>query len=188
MNAIILHGKPDKEEYYDPTAPSPSNAHWIPWLQGQLLKHDIWAATPEVPNAFRPDWPLWCKEVERCDITPQTIVIGHSCGAGFWLRWLSEHKDVKVAKAILVAPSQGYDWDGDDFFDHFTIDPELTSRTKVVVFYADDDREAIQQSVRAIKAALPSASFREFQGYGHFTYDSMGTHEFPELLAEALQA
>ena len=104
-NAIILHGKPDREEYYDPKAPSMSNAHWIPWLQGQLLKQDIWAITPEVPNAYNPDWKLWCKEVERFDITPETVLVGHSCGAGFWLRWLSEHKDVKVGKVVLVAPS-----------------------------------------------------------------------------------
>lgn len=31
--AIILHGMPDKEEYYDPANPSQSNRHRIPWLQ-----------------------------------------------------------------------------------------------------------------------------------------------------------
>lgn len=36
-NAIILHGGPDKEEYYDPKARSMSNSHWIPWLQAQQL-------------------------------------------------------------------------------------------------------------------------------------------------------
>jgi uncharacterized protein len=43
-NAIILHGNPSKEEYYDPKMPSMSNAHWIPWLQAQLLTHEIAAA------------------------------------------------------------------------------------------------------------------------------------------------
>jgi len=187
-NAIILHGKPSKEEYYDPKAPSMSNANWIPWLQGQLLKHNIWTATPEVPNAYQPDWPLWCKEVERFDITPETIVIGHSCGGGFWLRWLSEHKDVTIAQAILVAPSQGYGWGGDEyFFEHFSIDPNLTSRTRLTVLYSDDDHPGIQQSVREIKEALPHAELQTFHGYGHFTYERMGTHEFPELLAAALQ-
>lgn len=165
-----------------------SNSHWLPWIQSQLIKHDIWAATPEVPNAYQPDWDLWCKEVERFDITSETIVIGHSCGAGFWLRWLSEHKDVKVAKAILIAPSQGYGWGGDDyFFEHFKIDTELTSRTDLVIFCSDNDKEGIQRSVQEIKDILPDAKFREFHDYGHFTYGSMGTQEFPELLEEALR-
>jgi hypothetical protein len=70
-NAIILHGGPSKEEYYDPGSPSMSNAHWIPWLQGQLLKHEIAANTPEVPHAFDRNWEVWKKEVERFEITSQ---------------------------------------------------------------------------------------------------------------------
>jgi predicted alpha/beta hydrolase family esterase len=186
-NAIILHGKPDKKEYYDPKAPSMSNAHWIPWLQGQLLKHDIWAATPEVPNAFHPEWKLWCKEVERFDITPETIVVGHSCGAGFWLRWLSEHKEVKLAKVVLVAPSLGYGWDGDYFFEGFTLDPDLTSRADITIFNSDNDHESIQKAVKEIREKLPKVQYREFHGYKHFTIGSMKTSEFPELLAEVLK-
>jgi predicted alpha/beta hydrolase family esterase len=186
-NAIILHGKPDKEEYYDPKAPSMSNAHWIPWLQGQLLKQDIWAATPEVPNAYQPDWQLWCKEAERFDITPETIVVGHSCGAGFWLRWLSEHTDVHVAKVILVAPSLGYGWDGDYFFENFKIDSELVSRTKgITIFNSDNDHEGIQQAVKEIKQQLSGVSYKEFH-LKHFTIGSMKSLEFPELLEECLK-
>src|SRR5579884_3172331 len=100
-NAIILHGKPSKEEYYDPKAPSMSNAHWLPWLQGQLLKRDISAATPEVPFAFDPKWNLWNHEFERFDITPETILVGHSTGAGFIIKYLSIHPEVKVGKVVL---------------------------------------------------------------------------------------
>ncbi|HUC88094.1 MAG TPA: alpha/beta hydrolase [Candidatus Binatia bacterium] len=187
--AIILHGKPSKEEYYDPKAPSMSNAHWIPWLQGQLLKHDICAATPEVPNSFHPEWNLWCKEVERFDITPETIVVGHSAGAGFWLRWLSEHKDVKVAKVILVAVSLSYGWEeeGNAFFENFKLDPNLTSRTKLVIFNSDNDDPGIHQAVKEIRELMPAVEYKEFHNYGHFTIGSMKTVEFPELLSEILK-
>lgn len=107
-NAIILHGQPGKKEYYDPRMPSMSNAHWIPWLQGQLLKNDIAAATPEVPFAFKPEWNIWKQEVERFEIGPDTLIIGHSRGADFWLRWLSENKNATVGKVVLIAPSIGY--------------------------------------------------------------------------------
>lgn len=185
-NAIILHGKPSKVEYYDRNAPSMSNAHWLPWLQGQLLKHDIWAATPEVPNAFHPDWHLWCKEVERFDITPETILVGHSCGSGFWLRWLSEHKDVEVSKVILVAPSLGYGWDGDYFFENFTIDPNLTKRAKVTIFNSDNDNVGIHKATDEIRKLLPDVKYKEFHNYGHFCSKDMNTGEFPELLVECL--
>lgn len=35
--ALILHGMPGKEEYYSKTSDSPSNAHWLPWSQKELL-------------------------------------------------------------------------------------------------------------------------------------------------------
>lgn len=185
-NAIILHGKPSKEEYYDPKAPSMSNAHWIPWLQGQLLKKDIWAATPEVPNAHEPEWELWCKEVERFDITPETIIVGHSCGAGFWLRWLSEHRDIKVGRVVLVAPSLGYGWDGDYFFENFKLDPDLVSRTVgVTIFNSDNDHEGILKAVKEIREQLPDVKYTEFH-LKHFTIGSMKTSEFPELLEECI--
>lgn len=36
-SAIILHGMPSKEEYFSPAYASPSNSHWLPWLQKNLL-------------------------------------------------------------------------------------------------------------------------------------------------------
>jgi len=120
-NAIILHGGPSKEEYYDPDAPSMSNAHWIPWLQGQLLKHDIPTATPEVPQSFDRNWQVWNKEVERFEIGPETILIGHSTGAGFFIKYLSIHKHVNVNKVILVAPWLDPDHEHTkNFFDDFS--------------------------------------------------------------------
>lgn len=181
-NAIILHGRPDKQEYYDASYPSSSNSHWIPWLQKQLLIKGIPAATPEVPNSWNPDFALWCKEFERFDITPETILVGHSCGAGFIVRWLSDHPEVRVGKVVLVAPSLGLDWADASFFDG-PIDATLIERTAgVEIFVSDDDRLGIHQAVDRLQATLEGSSIRNFAGYGHFVMDKMGTAEFPELL------
>lgn len=186
-NAIILHGQPGREEYYNPSAPSMSNAHWIPWLQGQLLKNDIWAATPEVPNAFEPEWELWLKEVERFDITPDTIVVGHRRGGEFWLRYLSENKDITVGKVVLVAPSLGWYYSDKQYFGEFEIDPELAKRTKgITVFHSDNDKEGIQKSVAEIRDTIKNLDYKEFH-LGHFTFGSMGTEKFPELLEECIK-
>jgi predicted alpha/beta hydrolase family esterase len=104
-NAIIVHGMPYKEqEYYNASAPSPSNSHRIPWLQNQLLVRDREAFTPEMFHAYDPQYHIWQREFERFDINENTVLVGHSCGGGFLLRWLSEHPDVHIKKLVLVAP------------------------------------------------------------------------------------
>lgn len=186
-NAIILHGQPGRKEYYDPNAPSMSNAHWIPWLQGQLLKKDIAAVTPEVPNAFEPEWELWKQEVERFEVTPNTIVVGHSRGGEFWLRYLSENSNITVGKVVLVAPSLGWYYNDKHYFGSFEIDPDLVKRTKsgVTVLHSDNDGEGIQKSVEEIRNTIKDLKYQEFH-LGHFTYGSMQTEKFPELLEECL--
>jgi predicted alpha/beta hydrolase family esterase len=187
-NAIILHGKCDKDEYYSDNYPSLSNSHWLPWLQKQLLIKDIPTATPEVPNAFDPDWQTWVREVERYEIEPETLLVGHSCGGGFWVKYLSLKKDLKVGKVIIVAP--WLDPDGDEtrgFFNDFTIDSDLAKRTAgLVVFNSDNDMGNIMKSVARMRDEITDMDYKEFHNYGHFTYGSMGTREFPELLEECL--
>jgi predicted alpha/beta hydrolase family esterase len=187
-NVIILHGTPSKEEYYEPSVPSMSNAHWLPWLQGQLLKKDIPAATPEIPHSYDPRWEVWQKEVLRHDITPETVLVGHSCGAGFFIRLLSENKNIRCAKLILVAPwIDPHKTDAVDFFD-FEIDEDITERVGSIILYnSDDDMSSVQDSVKVITDKISGIIYKEFNGYGHFTQRSMKSIEFPELLQEILQ-
>lgn len=48
--AIIIHGRPDEEEYFDDKFDSPSNSFWIPWIQHKLLINKIFA--PDSRNAY----------------------------------------------------------------------------------------------------------------------------------------
>lgn len=172
----------------DPTLPNESNRNWLPWLQKQLTIHGIKADTPELPKAYDPEWREWAREVERYDITPDTLLIGHSCGAGFWIKYLSLHKDVKVGKVILVAPWM--DPDGDEtkgFFDGFEIDPNLMSRTKgVKILHSDNDMGNVHKTVAMLRDSIKGITYQEFHKYGHFCYEDMGSNEFPELLKEAI--
>lgn len=187
-NAIILHGGPSKEEYYDPEASSMSNAHWIPWLQGQLLKHEIIAATPEVPHSFDRNWPVWTREVERFDIGPETILVGHSTGAGFFVKYLSIHKKLYVNKVILVAPWLDPDREHTkNFFDDFDIDPNLIKRTAgVTIFGSDNDEASVMKTIQILKDKVTNIAYREFPGLGHFCMNDMKTQKFPELLSVIL--
>jgi predicted alpha/beta hydrolase family esterase len=97
-NAILVPGRPDKDEHYDPKRTSNSEDHWFSWLKRQLILKDIHAVAIEPPFPFRPRYEDWKKEFERFDITPETILVGHSCGGGFLVRYLSETKKRRLER------------------------------------------------------------------------------------------
>ena len=177
-NAILLHGTCDKEEYFSEKYPSLSNSHWFPWLQKELLINNISAQTPEVPEAFNPQYHIWEKEFERYDVGSQSILVGHSCGGGFMVRWLSENK-INIEKLALVAPWLDPNrFQTKDFFD-FVIDKDIVSRVKELhILISDNDEEDVLKSVHILNEKLPNAISHELKGKGHFT----GIDKFPELL------
>jgi predicted alpha/beta hydrolase family esterase len=185
--ALILHGTPEREEYFNPDLPATSNSHWIPWLQKQLLINGIATQTPEMPHAWNPQYPIWKKEFERYDLDESSILVGHSCGGGFLTRWLTEHPQVRVDKIVLVAPwVDPFRRKTTDFYD-FEIDPSLASRANnLTIFHSDDDMEEVQESVRRLRRIISGAKYREFHKYGHFCIETMNTSAFPELLEVVL--
>ena len=181
-SAYIIHGRCDSEEYFSEAYPSLSNSHWLPWLQKQLLMRNILTQTPEMPRAYNPDYSQWRKHFEAYEIGAQSLLVGHSCGGGFLVRWLSENK-VKVARTVLVAPWLDPEKLGcaPGFFD-FSIDPELGSRTDLHIVASDNDMADIETSVKVIRAALAGATFHLMPGQGHFCFSDMNTAAFPALL------
>lgn len=188
-NAILLHGLPSEDEYYDNEQPSSSNAHWFPWLQNQLLIKDIKTDTPEVYKPYQMQWQDWVKEVERFDIGPQTILVGHSMGGGFWVRYLSEHPNIHVKHVILVAPWLNLNHEEKtDFFD-FELRPDITHQAQqFTVLASDNDHPDVQNSVEYLRNILGDAKFIDFHNYGHFCFRDLKTEAFPELLQEILSA
>lgn len=181
-NAILLHGSCDKEEYYSDTYPSLSNSHWFPWLQKQLLIKNILTQTPELPNAYEPNYEEWKNEYERCDISENTILVGHSCGGGFLVRWLSEN-NIKVDTVVLVAPWIDPENKKTPSFFNFEIDKNLTNKAnKFHLLYSTDDMPSVIESVRIITSEVENLNVTVFEGKGHFCFDDLGTEKFPELL------
>jgi predicted alpha/beta hydrolase family esterase len=181
-SAIILHGYQNKQEFHDPSMPAPGNGHWMPWLQKQLMIKDIVVWTPTVPHSWKLNYKDWAEEFERYPIGDETMLVGHSCGGGFIVRWLSENPQVKVDKVVLVAPWVNPLKDEDtDFFD-FEINPDIVKQTNgITIFASDNDFESVQKSVEIIKNSVYGVVIKEFHDYGHFCLDDMGTVEFPEL-------
>ncbi len=187
--AIILHGMPLKDEYYDDEAPSPSNHHWLPWVQKQLLLKNILAQTLELPKPYEPVYEEWAKVFNQLKVDDETILIGHSCGAGFLVRWLSENK-VRSGKVALVAPFLDPENEiKSEFFNNFEIDSKLKERTGgISIFYSVDDWGKIITSVNQIRDSIPGIELKEFLDRGHFiTVDNIKADTFPELLKWLLE-
>jgi predicted alpha/beta hydrolase family esterase len=188
-SAILIHGWGSKEGFYNPERPTESNSHWFPWLSKQLMIRDIHTVSLEMPNSHYPIYEIWKKELERFDIDEDTILVGHSCGGGFIVRWLSENTKC-VGKVVLVAPWLGQepDRDFDEKFFDFKLDPDFVSRTKgVTVMNSTDDNDVIQQTVNVLMNEVSGCKHIEFTDKGHFTLNDLGTVEFPELLEELLK-
>jgi predicted alpha/beta hydrolase family esterase len=182
--AIILHGMPSKEGYYNEARDSQSNSHWLPWIQKHLLLNDILAQTPELPLPYEPDYDSWKNIFEQFTLNEETVLVGHSCGAGFLIRWLSEN-NVKVGKVALVAPYLGDPVEGkrvkEGFFD-FSIDGDLVSKTDgIKIFYSKDDEEWIGRAVDQMNDTVKGLEIETFEDRGHFTLGDMETREFVEL-------
>ena len=180
--AIILHGKPSKEEYLDPKCPSPSNAHWLPWLQRQLVLNGILAQTPELPEPYEPDYKKWSSVFQEFPIDADTMLVGHSCGAGFLIRWLSE-RGVQAGKVALVAPWLDPNHNpARTMFDGLHIDANLAACTRGVrLFISSDDSKEVLTSAALLESTVKGIQLHRFSGRGHFTSGDLKTAEFPEL-------
>lgn len=179
--AVLLHGRCDREEYFDRHLPSLSNSHWFPWLQKELLCQGIDTQTPEIHEAFQARYDEWERRLESFTSAHVDLLVGHSCGAGVLLRWLSE-KGIICRRLILVAPwLDPYREHVAGFFD-FAIDVDIAKRTEICLVFSDDDIPSVQKSVEIVKGWFPAVKEFCFPGYGHFCKEDMGIVEFPELL------
>jgi predicted alpha/beta hydrolase family esterase len=180
--AIIIHGKNDLEEFLT-YKDSSSNAHWIPWLQNELSRKGILTQTPEMPKPYEPAYEEWLKVFSQYYIDENVILIGHSCGAGFLVRYLSEN-NTKVDKVYLVAPWLDTEKEMRNTFFDFTIDKNIFEKAdEFNVLYSTDDMSSVLDSVEILKSEFgENANFVEFTNKGHFCESDLNGREFPDLL------
>ncbi len=182
-SAIIIHGYNDKSEFMDTSRPSASNDHWLPWLQKQLLLNGIETQTPEMPGFYEPNYEKWKNLLNKFNPNENTILVGHSCGGGFLVRWLSE-SNVKVGKVILVAPWLDPDHHIDPEFFKFEINQNISGKTgSLTIMYSTDDDPEIIKSIEQIKSTTKNIQYQEFHDKGHFVLGSLKSEKFPELLS-----
>ena len=92
-NFVIIHG----------VMASPK-AHWFPWLKSQLLSHGLECDVPKMPTPENQKLDVWLKTLNDLSIVRQnSILIGHSIGAAFILRFLQQ-SNLRGLQTILLAP------------------------------------------------------------------------------------
>lgn len=186
-NCIIIHGCPSNPETAMNFETRTYIKHWIPWTKQQLTANNIPTETPMMPEPWAPVYEKFKSKFEQGNINENTILIGHSCGCAFLVRWLGETKR-KNFKLILVAP-----WKINDkkealreLFYTYPIDETIKNRIKeTILFTADDEEDDGKESLKIFHEAL-GGKIIELKGHGHYTMDDMGTEEFPELIKEVL--
>lgn len=186
MNCIIVHGSNSTEKEAKEGKPE-NERHWKPWLKEQLEKRGIEVSNQLYPEDWLPDYEKWKMVFEKNKIDENTVLIGHSAGTAFILRWLAENKK-KVNKVILIAPSIIKDgkYLGLSSLKDFEFDSSLKNYfNKLVIFYSDNDDEDIIESAKQIHSKLDGELIC-IKGKGHFIEDDMGTTEFPELIEEII--
>lgn len=188
INCIVVHGCPSDVEKAMSSETRSYDKHWIPWIKKELTARGIKTETPLMPTPWQPDYEKFKKEFEKCKVTENTILIGHSCGSAFLVRWLGETRR-KIFKLILVAPWKIPD-EGDMYrkaFYVYPIDESIKSRVEeVIMFTADDEEDDGKESLKIFHQSL-GGEIVELKGRGHYTMGDMGTTKFPELLEVVLR-
>ncbi len=159
--------------------------HWIPWTKKQLIAKGISTETPLMPEPWEPDYEKFRKEFEKNKVTKDTILIGHSCGCAFLVRWLGD-TGKKINKLILVAPWKIPSNEIKRRFYEYPIDITIKERVKeIIMFTADDEEEDGKKSLKIYYDAL-GGKIIDLKGRGHYTFNDMKTEEFPELIEAVL--
>lgn len=183
----ILHGCPSYFEKFLFPGKKASDKHWIPWTKRALVSLGVQVETPHMPHPWKPNYESFKEVFEKLKVDKDTILVGHSCGCAFLVRWLGETKR-EIKKLILVAPWKIAEGKRKDpfrkAFYEYPIDKTIKSRVKeIVMFTADDEGENGKKSLKLYHEAL-RGKIINLKGHGHYTRGDMGTEEFPELLEE----
>jgi len=182
-NCIIVHGCPSDVERAMDIKTRTYDKHWMPWLKKKLIAAGIKTETPLMPSPWEPDFNAFKKEFEKFSVVENTILVGHSCGCAFLVRWLGESK-LKIRKLVLVAPWKIPDKNDESriAFYGYPIDKTIKDRVdEIVMFTADNEEENGKKSLEIFHKALGGKTI-ELNGRGHYTLNDMGREEFPELL------
>ena len=185
-NCIIIHGGPLTAI---PEVPhSLHTLYWQPWVKNEIEKHGILCCIPSMSSPWQPYYTDWKAELEKQTISEDTILVGHSRGVAFLIRWLGETKQ-QVKKLIMVAPNLKTESDDPVLRDFYSFNVDLEIQKQVserIVFTSENDDLENMESAKLLARVL-KCKVINLPMHGHFITQEMGTDEFGELVAEIIK-
>lgn len=134
---------------------------------------------PNGTNARYSEWKLWFDNVASV-ITDGCVLVGHSLGGIFLIKYLSENQfPSKIAATALIAAP--YDDESQEDLGDFKFDKvsKLFSSQagKITFFFGTDDPVIASSEIKKYERDLPTANFRIMSASDHFVRPA-----FPELI------
>lgn len=155
---------------------------WKETLQ-EKLGTDYQVLLPSMPNktnARYDEWKLWFDRIAEI-AEDDCIVIGHSLGGIFLVKYLSENKFPKKIAATIIIAAPFNDEEGEELTD-FKIDSiadEFSKHAgKVIFFYGFDDPVVPAHEADKYRNKLSNAEFYQLSAPDHFVRT-----DFPELVS-----
>ena len=134
---------------------------------------------PNWRNAKYQEWKIWFEKAVGASGNA-IIVVGHSLGAIFLAKYLTENKHLpKIRGIFLVSTPYKTHTENPDFGDFALKGPPRRLRhfgNKVHFYHSDDDSIVEIKSLDSYRESAPDAFARVFKNRGHFDQD-----RFPEL-------
>jgi predicted alpha/beta hydrolase family esterase len=158
---------------------------WKTNLQKELGP-DYLVCVPKMPNPLNAnyeEWDIYFKKVLRAVLPsgPLTdvVLVGHSLGGLFLLKWLDEHNlyccGVNARGTVFVATPVVAKGINDEGFGDFVCTDDgytpFSNYGKVHIFQSEDDEIVQTYNGRVLKALFPDAEEHWFKDRGHFIYD-----------------
>jgi predicted alpha/beta hydrolase family esterase len=133
---------------------------------------------PDRDNAQYPEWKIWFERFLSF-IDNEVILVGHSLGGTFLLKYLSENIISHKFKAVfLVAPAYSkIEGSTFEFTQSFSAISNQTD--KIFLYHSKDDAAVPFSDSEIITEQLPTLTLRVFEDRGHFNQS-----ELPEIIED----
>src|SRR3989338_4018732 len=184
LNCVLVHGSPEKDQSKEPSDIPQNQKPWYVWTKKKLEECGYKVTLPLMPKSWLPDYADWKREFEKTEVNEKSVLIGHSAGTAFLVRWLGETKR-KIKKLILVAPGKISSNDRVKALYDFKINKEIKKLVDEIIIFISNDAQHHIDSAKLYEKEL-DGQLIEIENKGHFRTSDMGTGEFLELLEKIL--
>ena len=166
--------------------------NWFPWFKKQVDNDNTLCIIPQYPiEKDKHFYDYWKEELDKYleYINEDTIIIGHSSGSAFTIKYLLE-KNIKINKLLLVSGFNNYYSDDENDFHNtvnrtfYVTDKELVKikdlTNEIVCIYGDNDPYIPQKVFKELANKLNAKEVIIHNG-GHLNLDA-GYDKFEEIL------